>query len=235
MKHFILFIAVLMFVGCGTYKTTFSTNVTSFHSMGSGNNPSAITGKTFDVAHPDKRSNDSLEFASYKKMIVRRLESRGLKLDTKSPELLVVVNYHISGGKEKVGSRPVFGQTGGGRSTFSGNTYGSGGSGNFSGSTYSAPTYGVVGSRAYSYTVFTRKLDIEIIDRESLKADSQKKIYEAKAISTGSSGELARVLPYMIESVFREFPAKNGQSRSADIKEGELVEQIEQKAEEGEK
>jgi hypothetical protein len=199
--------------------------------MGSDNNPSAFSGKTFDVAHPDKRSNDSLEFASYRKMIVRRLESHGLKLDTKSPELLVVVNYHISGGKEKIGSAPVFGQTGGGTSTFSGNT----GSGYFSGSTYSAPTYGVVGSRTFSYTVFTRKLDVEIIDRKSLNADTQKKIYEAKAISTGSSGELPRVLPYMIESVFREFPAKNGQSRFVMVNEGELVEQIEQKAEESEK
>ena len=78
-------------------------------------------------------------------------------------------------------------------------------------------------------------MDIEIIDRKSLKADTQKKLYEAKAVSTGLSGEIARVLPYMIESVFSEFPAKNGQSRYVEIKEGELVEHIEQKEAESEK
>ena len=53
MKYFILLIAVLMFVGCGSTKLTFHTNVTSFHSMGSDNNPSAFSGKTFHCMNSD--------------------------------------------------------------------------------------------------------------------------------------------------------------------------------------
>ena len=62
-----------------------------------------------------------------------------------------------------------------------------------------------------------------------MKAEKIKRLYEAKASSAGSSSQLQRVLPYMIETVFREFPGVNGQSREATIFEGELPEQAESK------
>ena len=90
MKNLILlFVAVVLVgyaAGCSsTSKTQFTTNVTSFHSLGAIKPAEVLSGKTFDVAHPEKSIDESLEFASYKQMIVKRLESYGMILKTDNP------------------------------------------------------------------------------------------------------------------------------------------------------
>ena len=59
-----------------------------------------------------------------------------------------------------------------------------------------------------------------------IKVDKEnKKIFEGKVSSTGSSGQFASILPYMIGSLFANFPGANGQVKTIELREGDLLEQ----------
>ena len=132
---------------------------------------------------------------------------------------------HIDAGKTTthVGSTPIYGQTGGGTTYQSGtgSAYGSGGYayGSYSGTSYTMPTFGVVGSRTYSYnvTTYTRNLAMDIVIRESLNTKTPKKVYEARVISKGSCGQIAQVMDEILEALFQEFPGESGRARTITI------------------
>ena len=81
------------------------------------------------------------------------------------------------------------------------------------------PTFGVVGSRSYSYNVtrYTRVLALDLLDRQQLDADKVKKVYEVKLTSKGSCSQIAAVFDAMLDSLFDGFPGENGESRTVGI------------------
>jgi hypothetical protein len=109
---------------------------------------------------------------------------------------------------------PIYGQTGGGTSYSSGTvTSGYGGYASYSGTTYTAPTFGQVGSVPYSQKMYGRNLDLSIIDDRRSSKNNVVKVYEGRVASSGSSADIAVVLPTMIEALFKDFPGQSGKTK----------------------
>lgn len=172
------------------------------------------------VASPDQKVNDSLEFEKYKGIIEGYFSASGFSISENmdDSDFVAFITYGIDSGKEKVGSAPIFGQTGGGTTYSSGTVYGSGGGyGSYSGSSYSMPTYGVVGSSTYSRTIYTRAVSLDIVKTQSLKENIPKKVFELRAKSSGECGIINGVLPEILEAMFKDFPGKNGETTIVDV------------------
>lgn len=153
------------------------------------------------------RTSD-LQFKEFAHYIERAMTAKGYERveSVENAELAVLLNYGI--GKPRANyysySLPVYGQTGGGTSTFSATTHGYGGTSTTTGTVYQTPTYGVVGSRTVSghYVTYDRFLLLEAVD---LSAYRQRQkivpLWKTTAQSTGSSGDLRYVFPYLVVAI----------------------------------
>jgi hypothetical protein len=83
----------------------------------------------------------------------------------------------------------------------------------FSGTTYKQPSLGVVGTGVSTDSVYTRVLNLDIIDIEKSKSGQVNKVYECKATSIGTSETLPPVMPALIGSIFDDFPGISGVTR----------------------
>ncbi len=97
----------------------------------------------------------------------------------------------------------------------SSNTYGTvstyGNTATVNSTTTYTPTYGVTGSTTHTgtYTTFTRYMFIDALDlNEYKKTEKQKQIWKTTVISTGSSGDLRRVVPVLV-AASKPYVAKN--------------------------
>lgn len=168
---------------------------------------------------PLKSQEGSLEHKSYELLVKTELNKRGyVETPVAEADVIVFLDYGIDTGREEVVSYPIIGPTG----TFSSNTtgtitsYGSGYA-TYGETSYNIPTYGVVGTGTLSYTVYTRFLRLDFVDRAELAAGKVKKRYEARVVSAGSSGQIAAVMPAMIKALFEDFPGKSGTTRRVSV------------------
>lgn len=209
LRNSMIALLVAFLSGCAT---SVQTRVAVFHEL-----ESSLTGVTYAFA-PSKEQDASLEFRSYAKLVKAEFSKRGVvETPLDQAKYAVFIFYNIDDGKQVVSSYPIFGQTGTSSSYTTGAVTSYGNTASYNSTTYNNPTYGVVGSGSSTGTVFTRYLDINIIDIEKSKASNDKvqKVYEGKAVSSGSSGQLASVMSAMIRSVFEDFPGKNGSTRTS--------------------
>ncbi len=63
------------------------------------------------------------------------------------------------------------------------------------------------------YTVFRRELKVKIA-----ASDSGRPLYDVTARSEGQEGNLAKIMPYLVEAAFRDVPGPNGQPRVVEVK-----------------
>ncbi len=183
---------------------------------------------TFSIIPSSNIPND-LEFASHANQLSHILSSAllpGLVLtpaeDIQKADVVIVMNYVISTPKQSLASQPIYGQTGGGTSYHSGtmNSYGYGRSsfGSYTGSSYTVPTFGVVGTSTYTVTNYTRGLFINAYMFEGKnKSKTPVEVYQARLISTGSSGNLSAVVPALLQLFAQVFPGENGQTVNLSI------------------
>jgi len=204
MRNIVITLLLALLGGCVTVET----RVSAFHEL-----EQSLSEVTYALI-PTKEQEGSLEFQSYAKLVKAELEKRGM---IESPfdkaKYAIFMFYGIDDGKQVVSSYPIFGQTGTSRSYTTGTITSYGNTASYSGTTYKTPTYGVVGSGTRTGTEFTRYLNIEIIDIAKSGNGKVQKVYEGKAVSSGSSGQLALVMPAIVKSVFEDFPGKSGASR----------------------
>ena len=165
---------------------------------------------TFIVFSIAAKEND-LEFQEYSRMIEKKLEERGYrKAEGKMPDLAIYIAYGIDDGTTRnfAYSTPVYGQKGGGTSTFSGTSFGNKGVTNYSGTIQSQPSYGVVGSQTVSesYDEYKRILIIDVVDaQKSQKEGTSTSLWKGEITSRGYSSDLRLVMPYLIEAAFQHF------------------------------
>lgn len=145
------------------------------------------------------------EFAGY---IEKVLAEKGFKKasDIQNADVAILFTYAIGDPQtyEYSYSMPTWGQTG----VSSSNTYGTvssyGGTATYSGTTTYTPTYGVTGSQTYTDTgvVFTRFLSLDAYDVASyIKENKMNQVWKTKVMSTGYSGDLRLVVPYMVTAM----------------------------------
>lgn len=207
MRNIIFSLLFVLLSGCASFVET---KVSAFHEL-----EQPLSGMTYSLV-PYKEQESSLEFQSYAKIVKYELEKCGL---TEAPfnhaKYAVFMFYGINDGKQVVSSYPILGQTGTSNSYTTGTVTSYGNVASYSGTTYKTPTYGVVGTGTSTDTVFTRYLNIDIIDIAKSDNGKVQKVYEGKANSLGSSGQLAPIMPAIIRSVFEDFPGKSGASRTS--------------------
>ncbi|WP_101048068.1 DUF4136 domain-containing protein [Macromonas nakdongensis] len=206
MRSLVLAFLFTLLVGCATVET----KVSAFHEL-----EQSLSGVTYTLI-PTKEQEGSLEFQSYAKLVMAELDKRGMiEAPLNQAKLAIFMSYGIDDGKQVISSYPIFGQTGSSSSYTTGRITSYGNTASYSGTTYKTPTYGVVGSGTSTSTIFSRYLHIDIID--VIKSGNGKihKVYEGKAVSSGSSDQLAPVMPAIVRSVFEDFPGKSGAFRTS--------------------
>lgn len=155
---------------------------------------------TYSIIPLENQKND-LEFMGYARMVERKLQERGYKkAEARDADLVIILAYGVDQGTTKAFaySVPQYGT-----SNFSGSAFGSSGTTFFSGT-----SYGIVGSQTYagSYVEHQRTLIIDVIDIARYRKDGTiVSVWQGRINRTGSSGDLRRVMPYMIEAGFRHW------------------------------
>jgi len=211
-RWLVLAAMVLALGGCARVQT----QISRVHTL-----PPSLAGKTFVVV-PSAGQQGNPEFALYANDIAARLTGQGMTGFTGSArdaDYVLLISYGIGDGSTTTSAVPIFGQTGGGTSYTNGtvNAYGSG-TANYSSSTYTPPTYGMVGSVPVTQTVYTRTLEINLVDVK-LTPDPDKTVsyaFKGRGVSTGSSASFMAVSQCMIEAIMKDFPGVSGTTKTVE-------------------
>jgi len=176
------------------------TEVTRFHG---GHLPA---GETFAVL-PVESTKAGPEFDSYAEMVAEELAGHGFKRTTPDQATLqALIDYGVSEGRTKIESRPGYAYphysyyVGYNRHPFH---YG-----------FYSPFHhdGYLGPDIRTETVYTRTLTIKIRDT---RADEV--VFEGRALSEGPTQEISKIMPYLVESMFRNFPGESGTTKLVKI------------------
>ena len=190
--------AVTLLAGCAAVTS----EVSRFNEL-----PKDVGGSAFYVM-PLKWQEGSAEYSHYADSLTKRLEAKGFRRTASFPEsdYVLTFDYGTKGSREVTGSSPVWGQTGGGTTTYhSGTVSAYGSQGYYSGQSYTAPTYGITGYTPYSYTVHDRFFRLSLIDVNRSTPVNPVAAYEASVSSSGSSANFSTVSECIFDAVFKNF------------------------------
>jgi len=175
-------ICLMFFTGCVRFVKS---EISVFHEL-----PLSLRSMSYTII-PFKEQEGSLEYKAYEQSIKQELNAKGFReTSLENTDVVIFFSYGIDTGKEVVLSYPIIGQTGVSSSSTYGTIQSYGRYGTYSGTTTYTPTYGVVGTGVASNTQYARFLKVDILNRTALSENKMAKIYEAKVISRGSSGQL---------------------------------------------
>ena len=208
-RGFLLALLILsaLVSGCAT---KIRSEVTSFHQW-----PDNMSGRSFSFVHQDDEAK-SLERQSYENLLRTELLKLGLVEQTTGAvaQLAVRLDYRITGRDvrviETVLVDPWYGTPWYGPGFY--NPY-------WGWHGYGPPYYGpmwpsmpVAREQSRRYSIFQRELRIRISDYAS-----EKTWFEVTAKSEGEQGNLAIVMPYLVQAAFKEFPGTTGVPRMIDV------------------
>lgn len=204
----LLALLTLLLSGCAS---TIRSEVTTFHHW-----PPVSEGRLFTFVRTPQQAQ-SLEHEAYEKLIRQQLEKHGLREAGISEIAPLVVEFtaSIQGRDVRVVETVLV------DSWYGTPWYGPGFYNPYWGYPgFAYPYYGpgwggmpVAREQERRYTVFQRELKLKITD-----ALSQQPVYELRVRSDGKEGNLARVMPYLVESAFKDFPGKSGVPRVVELK-----------------
>ncbi len=132
--------------------------------------------------------------------------------DASKAEYLVSINYTVGKGRTVTGSRPIYGQTGGGRKYTTGTFSGRDGYSSYRGIAYATPTYGVVGSAPYTRTTYAREFTLDIVEKKN-----SRRVFQGRVTSVGSNSNFATVSRCMFNAMFEGFPGENGATKKSEV------------------
>lgn len=204
----LLAVFILLLSGCAS---TIRSEVTAFHQW-----PPAAVEKAFTFVRTPEQSQ-SLEYQAYEQLVREQLQKHGLSEASGSEfaPLKVEFSARLSGRDVRVVETVLV------DSWYGTPWYGPGFYHPYWGYPgYSYPFYGlgwggmpVAREQERRYTVFHRELKLKIIDTLN-----HQPVYEVTVRSDGKEGNLARLMPYLVESAFRDFPGKSGVPRVVELK-----------------
>jgi len=209
----------LLLAGLAACATPFRADVSRFESQ-----LPAPAGQTFVVLPEDPALAGGLEFARYADYVEAEMEELGYT-QAASPDdatLLVLFDYGVDDGREKVvsqpgfygdpffspwyGYRPFYYRGPGGVPRLGYVPRGAWGYG-------WNPGYFGYGRDIDSYTVYTSGIDLKI-DRAS---DGQR-LFEGRAQAVSTSNRLQYLVPNLVEAMFTDFPGNSGETVRITIK-----------------
>jgi Domain of unknown function (DUF4136) len=200
---FAAFVAVVV-VGCATGPRLVSTEVTTYNEWSALPVDRSYTfGRTLEF-------QGSLEMKAYEDIVRDELAAQGFRLapDAAGANLVVTLRPSVTWTRVRVrdawpvdpfwSSYGFYGRRGyGWYGPFGG---GFGGFDNFN---------------TYDIEVFRRRLELDIDSRTT----AGKRYYEGRVENSGDTASLTTVMPYLVRSLFTDFPGNNGQTRRVDVPE----------------
>lgn len=214
-------LAILVFF-LGACAAQISSKVTRFNDL------TAPQGETFIVIAKNPERDGSLELMSYAARVSERLQNEGyVPAGDGKPDLIVTVDFGVSEPFEANRTRrapPYFG------ATYFGRRYGYN---PYYYSPYAYPYYGYYGYyggayglgafyyNRYAYLYDTggyTRIVYERVFEVAIQKNDGPIVFEGRAVSIGSSKDLPKVMPLMIDAIFSEFPGQNGSTVKVTIK-----------------
>lgn len=176
-------------------------NYTKFDNL-----PGSLTGTTV-VFYPYDEQVGSAQWEAYARKVAARLAGYGVQRieDIRTADYAAFLSYGTGDTRTTSGSMPIFGQTGGGTSTFSGTIYGGGSLYGYSGSSYTQPTYGVTGYIPYTVSQTDKFFSVRLIDMQRSTQDHIVAAYEGSVISSGTERSFPEVADCMIGALLENF------------------------------
>ncbi|MFQ5534788.1 MAG: DUF4136 domain-containing protein [Sphingomonadales bacterium] len=177
----------LLAAGCATQITS---EVTRFHAL------SRPAGETVQIVHVDPKQNGSLEFDRFAQMIGDRFGKIGFRPAPpgEAPDIVARVGYSMTSGPasdpDKTG---LHGSVGIG--------VGSHGSG------VNVGLSGPLGSAEPTVRSYIRSLDLVMVRQSDSSI-----LFEGHATSSGRTGNLTEIVPFLIDAMFDGFPGEHGKT-----------------------
>lgn len=191
---------------------TVRNDVSSFHHMAAPNGESVAI-----IPLSLSQDAESLEFQDYANLVRKQLTILGYTVTSKEDaDLLVELGYNVR--RERNSRRMPFGSRFDRFSPWYGAGYGYYNWYNwrrnaFFYNGFYDPFYSPWRMDHRSHTQHSRNLMLDI------RTSSGEKIYEGHVESIGSSRSLSRVMPYMIEAMFTNFPGESGEVKQIVVRE----------------
>ncbi len=189
--------------------TPFQSRVSRFHSV------DAVPAQaTFVVQPRDLTRSGGLEFRTYARQVAERLGALGYRevADPAAAQLVVVMDYGVNDGRERIATRPGFGP-GFGYYAFGPGFYSPYYSwrrpyfwGWYDPFFWGGP-FGWDAPEVYSYTEYTSHLDLAI-----RRADGSSTLFEGRAEARSRTNDLTRLVPGLVQAMFTDFPGRSGET-----------------------
>lgn len=215
-----LWLSVLLLSGCANMRPpTFHVNVDSIGD--------ARENKTYILLPGNKDTNpNDLQFKEYASYVNRALQEKGfIQAETfQEANVAIFLGYGIGDPREHqyTYSLPAWGQTGVSSAYTTGTVSSYGGYGSYSGTTTYTPTYGITGSTTHSgsYTTYFRFMLLDAIDLDEYrKSDKEVQLWKTTVTSSGSSGDLRRVIPILVAASKKYIGTNTGKKVKVELSE----------------
>ena len=200
--------APLALLSLGACAEPFQANVARFQAL------PAPQGQTFYIQPIDRHLQGSLEFAQYAALVSQRLGQQGYQpaASPRDAALVVMLDYGVDQGHEKIVTTPGFGYGGFGYGGFGypyghwGYPYGYGRFGYRSAFSWGWDDPFWDGPEVNSYTVYTSHLEMTIN-----RTANGERVFEGKAKAHSSNDNLTELVPNLVEAMFTNFPGRSGE------------------------
>jgi hypothetical protein len=225
----LLFAFIVLLSGCaGIHNARFVSSVDSLAQT------DATTKKRY-VLFPGGKGVDAsdLQFQEYAAYIEKILSEKGfLKAPVlQDADIAIFLAYAVGDPQtyQYSYSIPTWGQTG----VSSANTYGRvssyGGMSTYSGTTTYTPRYGVTGSTTHigTSTLYSRFLFLDAYDVPTyIKEKKMAQVWKTSVVSTGESGDLRLVIPYMVTAMKPYLGTNTGRRIEVEVLENDPAVQV---------
>ena len=202
MKKLIVLLSIFVLASCSTTNPApiaepinylVQGNIDSFSEL------KIISGDTIYIGFGSEGIKGTLEFKTYANKMTSHLEELGFIVNQEIEGAKYILFFNYGVGDEKIRFEsyqvPTFGPTGGGTTTFFGDT------------AYTSPSYGYTGTRTQtdSLVQFSRFVTIDIFTQVK-----KEKVYEMTLKSSGSCSVISQVMDEFMQAIFKSFPNNSG-------------------------
>lgn len=178
--------------GCG--PGVVNSNVLRFHT------PQAypIANRTFAVI-PQETQRGSLEFQAYAEMVAKRMQALGYRPvpANANPDLAVLLHYAVDDGRTEIWTTPIYSY-----SDYWLRYYGA--------SPWPYPYQDITGANTHSTTIFTHRLEMQIVEGDAHRAGRPSNLFEGRAVVERQARDIVGTIPYLMDAMFDGFPGPNG-------------------------
>ncbi len=223
MKRIVAAAAMLLALGACASPRYVVSDVTRFHTLAPSGE--SFAGKTFAIVAVSPDQEQSIAFRQFGDLINARLSALGMRQYSgptpTGADYIATLDYDVRGPSPDV-------RTSGGNFAFG-----------FGYSNYRRPFgYGFGGGYDpfwdYPTTdtrqMFTRRIELDLYRGATYTSGPKQRVFEARAVSTGTNGQIEPVMPYMLDAVLKDFPGQSGRSNTVTVEVPAAVEQVADRA-----